>query len=169
MSFTYEVLRELTKELSGKRGSPAVRAQLTTLLVSIAAVTVGMSTMFFERSTLQNKTYQDQIQSLNETERDLRQLVDFVEGQKEKLAESEAVVVSLKEEESKLRPMVEANRELVDTILEAQQARSRAHIWKDRTISFLFGVIASIVGALILTAISKTRHARRARASRTTA
>jgi len=157
--FAFEIFRELTRELSSKRR--LVRVQVIALMASfIGVVLVVMSTFFVERPALQNKDYQQQIKSLNETERSLKQLVTFIETQKAKLAESEAVVKSLKEEESKLRPVVEADRKLVDAILDAQHSRSRAYIWKERIISFLLGIIASIVAALLLTAINKARRTR---------
>jgi len=159
MRFLLAVFHELAKEIVSRRR--AMRAQLMALLTSFIAVVVGMSALLLERPTLQNKDYREQIKSLNETEANLKQLITFIETQKAKLAESQVLVKSLKDEESKLRPVVEADRKIVDAILNTQLTRNRAHIWKERIISFLLGVIASIVAALFLTAINRARKTRR--------
>jgi len=158
MKFPVEVFRELTKVVSSKR--MGTRVQLMALSASLVAIMLAMmssSIMKFKHGSLRPKDYQQQIDMLNQTEQNIRQLVTFIESQKRKLAESEAIVSSLKEEESKLRPVVETDRQIVDAILDAQQERNRAYIWKERIISFSFGVIASIVAALLLTAISRAR------------
>jgi hypothetical protein len=114
-TFIVRVFYELTKELSSKKR--ANRAQLMALIASLLGVILGMTTFLFEHRLSQPESYRAQIESLNTTEQSLRNLITFVESQKKNLVESQAIVESLKKEESKLRPMVEAERELVDSIL----------------------------------------------------
>lgn len=48
-----------------------------------------------------------------------------------------------------LRPVVEADREVVDTILRLQADKASANVWQERFIGFGLGILSSLVASLI--------------------
>jgi hypothetical protein len=58
----------------------------------------------------------------------LRNLTAFVAEQRRKLKESEDVLVALRQEQAKLRPVVEANRHTVEALFAIQDERARAEL-----------------------------------------
>jgi hypothetical protein len=72
-------------------------------------------------------------------------LRSFLERQKNEVEDRNHVIARLKEEEGKIRPLVEADRATVSAILEAEAQQHRREIWFERAFSFLLGVLSSLV------------------------
>lgn len=152
IDIVYQVMQALFSELRSRRRT--VRLQIIAFTVSLlAALLGGVIPLALEQQKKKDPDYAAQIKALNNVESNLKGLIDFVEAQKRRVADTETVVTTLKQEEEKLRPMVEADRKVVDAILEAQQSRQSARIWKERLISFFLGVMASIVASFIFSAV----------------
>lgn len=102
-----------------------------------------------EAIRLENLDYQTQIKQLNQTETNIKQLLNFVELQKSNIRESQDVVAALKKEKETLKPIVDADKAAVEALFRAQEDRTRTSIWRERWIGFGFGVIASLVASFI--------------------
>jgi uncharacterized membrane protein YjjP (DUF1212 family) len=119
-----------------------------------ALITIIAFSMFFLSTRKNNNiptqntpTYTDQLLSLDNITKSLHDLLTFVESQKAGLKETEAVLSQLKEEKDRLRPIVESDKQLVASILDAKLARENEYKWKDRFISFFIGFIASALAS----------------------
>lgn len=102
-----------------------------------------------ETIRLKRLDYQTQIQQLNQTENNIRQLLIFVERQKNSLRETEDTIAYLKKEQEKLKPVVESDRAFVDALFRTQEERNRATIWRERLIGFGIGIVASLIATFI--------------------
>ena len=100
-------------------------------------------------NNIDNKTYDEKILLLNNTENNLKSVLGFVKDQKNQLIESEIILERLKKEQSSLKPIVEADRKLIDSIFELQEKRTQERIWFERGLSFLLGILASLIAAFI--------------------
>lgn len=162
MSFIVEMAEVLTQELRGK-GNRLERAKM--LLTLIALLIVIPFALFDknreEKERQENLVYHKQMESLDEVEANVKDLMEFVKLQKEQLRKNEDIIADLKTEEQQLRPVVTANRSVVNAILDAQTRKNRANIWKDRIIAFGLGVLASLIASILFTAIRKVAARRR--------
>jgi DNA repair exonuclease SbcCD ATPase subunit len=114
-----------------------------------------------EANRLESLNYQEQIQQLNQTERNIRQLLEFINSQKKALRETEDTISTLKTEREKLQPLVESDKAVVEALFKAQEERTSANVWRERWLGFGFGVLASLLASFLWFAISmlvKGRH-----------
>jgi sensor c-di-GMP phosphodiesterase-like protein len=79
--------------------------------------------------------------------------------QKEQLKQSQQTVESLKKEQAELKPVVEADRKIVESILSLQAQRAKANVWQERLIGFGLGVVGSLFASLIWSGIRRGRNA----------
>ena len=130
-------------------------------LVSVVVIAINEDNRQQEILKERNGSYTVQMDELNKVEGSLKNLLSFVNQQKESLSESQTSIERLKKEEQQLRPVVEADRKLVEAVLATRaQADSRA-AWKERTIGFAIGLLSSFLASLIF------EYARRSRALKT--
>lgn len=144
---------------------PYLTGVLTAVLVSLVA---GGITYFEktdrekrEAKRLESLNYQEQIQQLNQTEKNINQLLEFINSQKKTLRETEDTISALKTEKAKLQPLVESNKAVVEALFKMQEERASASVWRERWIGFGFGVLASLLTSFLWFAISllwKARH-----------
>ena len=114
-----------------------------------------------ENKRLESLDYQNQIEQLNRMELNVKQLLEFVDNQKQTLQETEDTISSLKSEKEKLQPLVETDRAVVEAIFKAQEERANSNVWRERWIGFGFGVLASLIASFIWFVVSllvKGRH-----------
>lgn len=152
---------ELAQVLTGKEKGPRFRLGFA-LIITTCAMGVGFFSNEITTHTQKQPDFGTQIRVLNDTERSLKELVAFVEAQKQSLTESQSIVEQLKNEEQKLRPIVEADRQIVDAVLQAQATQEQNHILIDRIVSFLLGIASSIIATLIYSAVRSVIHRRQA-------
>lgn len=130
----------------------------TGIITIILVATIGTGIYFLDKNDKDKReairaksmTYVQHIERLNETERNVRQLLDFVELQKTSLRENQDVLAALKAEHDKLKPIVDADKNVVSAVLQAQEEKNRSNIWTERWIGFGFGVVASIIASVIV-------------------
>lgn len=103
---------------------------------------------------MESNNYQTQINQLNDTEKNIKNLLAFVNTQKVSLRETEEALLTLKSEREKLRPLVETDRATVEAVFKAQEERTSANVWRERWIGFGLGLFASVIASLLLTAIA---------------
>jgi predicted helicase len=114
------------------------------------------------RRRLENLSYSQQLESLNNVQSSLNNLIAFVEMQKVTLKESEDLVNSLKTEREKLKPVVQADRKTVDALLALQSERIAQNASRERWYGFGLGVLSSILASFILSLIAYVIRRRRA-------
>ena len=81
--------------------------------------------------------FSHQLKTLDEVGKNLTALQKFVSGQKEKLIESEKTLTILKDEEKKIRPVIEADRKTIEAIINLQSDIAGRNIWLERSIAFM--------------------------------
>jgi hypothetical protein len=141
------------------------RSPKITAISSLVFVALGIAGIVFgdlqnkklreeeERRRKENFSYNEQLQALNNVQGSLNSLIEFVEMQKTKLKESEDLIVSLRIEQEKLKPVVEADRKTVEALLSLQAERNERNIRQERWYGFGLGVVSSIVASFIFSVI----------------
>lgn len=140
-----------------KRFSREYLIPLIVLAASIVATLTsgGLVTQFMKKQgTL---TFEHQIESLNQVEQSLNTLKTFVVEQRENLRQSEQTISQLKEEQKKLTPIVQANREVIESLIALQAERLSTKTWLERALGFFIGVTASLVASLIFAYFKRER------------
>ena len=132
---------------------PAVTIVVTLLIFAAFAATVFYANrhdqQIAEARRRQVLDYEVQLSELSKLETSLRNLTEFVRTQKMRLKESEDLIATLKSEEQRLTPFVEADRRVVKAVLDLQQEQSRAALAHERWIGFGLGIVASIVASIL--------------------
>lgn len=98
-----------------------------------------------------------QIQKLDEMQGAMGELQSFLSQHREKLQKDKLSVEKLKKEKERLEPIVKADKELIESILELQQERFRKNIWKERIIGFLIGFLSSLVASSVFIFINRNQ------------
>jgi len=91
-----------------------------------------------------------QINTLENVSKNLTILQKFIAEQKAQLIESEKTLTRLKNEEEKLKPVIEADRKTVEAILKMQSEIIDKNIWIERSVAFILGVLSSLFATFIL-------------------
>lgn len=92
----------------------------------------------------------DRIETAQELEEAISYFDEFLKIKSEELGRIEKEVENLKAEHNELEPIVELEREDFETVLEAFDIWNRKRIWYEYLVTFVFGVLATLVGALII-------------------
>jgi hypothetical protein len=79
----------------------------------------------------------------------LSDLSGFLEKERARVADIEATVRKLHDEKSKLEPVVNMQREVVEAILAAHSARTLRQAWKERLLGFALGLVASLIASFV--------------------
>jgi len=90
-------------------------------------------------------SFEHQIKTLNQVEQSINTLKAFVVEQRENLRHSEQAISQLKEEEKKLKPIVQANWEVIDALFALQAERLSRNNWLERALGFFLGVLSSLI------------------------
>lgn len=122
------------------------------LFLGICAVVLMVLSFFFRDETAVSSSaseYSAIIESIEEIGKQLSQLSQFLEKERARLADTETTIRSLKDEQTKLEPVVRTQRETVEAILAAHSERTARHAWKERVLGFTLGVIASLIASFV--------------------
>ena len=98
-----------------------------------------------------------QIQKLDEIQGAMGELQNFLAQHREKLHKDKLSVEKLKKEKERLEPIVKADKELVESILELQQEQFRKQIWKERFIGFLIGFFSSLAASSVFIFLNRNK------------
>jgi len=79
----------------------------------------------------------------------LEGLLQFVDSQREQLKKSENALTSMKHEHDKFKPLIEADRRIIDALFAAQEARNKDAQKQERWIGFGLGVFASLIASFV--------------------
>lgn len=103
-----------------------------------------------ENQLSKNLEFKTQIQQLDETERNLKELLKFVDTQKVKVTQYELNIQKLEKEKQNLEPLVNADKAMVEALFKAQEIRAQENASKERWIGFGLGIVASIVASFCM-------------------
>jgi hypothetical protein len=126
--------------------------------VSLAMIAAALATSYLDGVRERAETaarvatvreYSDQIAKLGQAENALRDLASFVENQRKRLEAAELAVGSLRTERARLRPLVEADRRIVEALFAAQEVRNAQSQRRERIVGFGFGVATSLVASIL--------------------
>jgi hypothetical protein len=139
-----------------------IKPYLTSALTAFLSVVMAVSMTYLDKvdrekreaKRLESQSYQQQLGQLNQTETNIRQLLEFVKTQKSTLRETEDTISALKTEKEKLEPLVDSDRAVVEAIFRVQEERTNANVWRERLVGFGFGILASLVASFLWFTIS---------------
>lgn len=97
--------------------------------------------------------YDQQINSLEETKKNIQGLLDYINTQEKQLARSKASVEAMKSEEERLKPLVDADRKIVEALFRAQEERNRKAGKRERWIGFSLGILASFIASIVFSLV----------------
>lgn len=125
-------------------------------LFSLIGMTIALLLAFFlyiismdkSREHL-NPDIQIQLENLDDMEKSLSNLQNFIESQKTKLIESEEKLELLIKEQKKLKPLVETKKEVIEAIFSFQEERNNSKVWFNRFSGVIFGVLTSLLASFI--------------------
>jgi len=143
----YSLLRYFTRRFLG------TESPWTMLMISVGASVAAGLLIFLMTGGFADSSadldFAGRIERLAEAEETLGELSLFVAEQRSVLEDSQARIETLREEQARLEPLLQADRELVESLVSAQEAAQRSSAWTDRWVGFAFGVIASFLGTAI--------------------
>lgn len=136
-----------------------IKEPKTTIFISILIVLFSFFGIYtyekkrkinFEKNLQENQTFTSQLNNLTDTEKNLKQLLSFVNSQKTQMLVYEKTINTLKSEKESLEPLLMADKKVIDALFKKQEERALANAEKERWWGVLYGVIASIIATFIL-------------------
>ena len=104
-----------------------------------------------------------QLENLETVRNSITDLTTFIDQQQQQLKEADQTLRTLKEEQNRLSPIVNANRAVVEAVLAAHERHAQQGVWKERLIGFVLGIVSSIFATLALNFIESRRGKKRFR------
>ncbi|MBQ4857356.1 HNH endonuclease signature motif containing protein [Pseudoalteromonas sp. MMG007] len=136
-----------------------IKSPKLTSILSVILTVVGMIFAVYsnqkiefqrEESIAKNLNFKTQIEQLDKTEDSLKQLLTFIEIQKNQVAENQRSLEILVEEQTKLEPLVNADKKVVEALLSVQQLKAKELATNEKVFGFISGVIASILASIVI-------------------
>lgn len=136
--------------------NPKATLLTTVIMMTVAAAALQTLSDFDKarRNLLlneKNNNYQAQVVQLNETEHNIKNLLTFVQAQKDSLRETEETLQKLKSERDKIQPLLQLDKSTLETIFKVQEERANANVWRERGIGFISGLLASLLASFVWT------------------
>ena len=78
----------------------------------------------------------------------LTNLNKFLKREQKRVADTEATIIQLQQQKTELEPIILSQKQTVEAILSAYAKRTTAHIWKERILSFILGIITSLIATV---------------------
>ena len=140
-----------------------IAATICAALAAVAAFIAAMYQDQIERSRRASAvaSYEVQLQRLSDADRSLRELGDFVAMQRAQLQSTQHAIAALKAEQTRLEPLVKANRVTVDALFAAQEARNANAQRRERWIGFGRGILTSLLASLLWYGASRLARRKR--------
>lgn len=136
--------------------------------VAIFASIISIVSISFSLFYLQNKTklpnqtdIQTQLARLDNVQKSLSDLNKFLSEQRSRLKDTETTIQNLENERATLKPIVEADRKTVEAFAILFEERQLKSVWKERIYSFSFGIISSLLAAIIIRLINSKIKSRK--------
>ena len=138
-------------------------APVLTIIITVLGLVGSGSGIYFtetskqaqrEAKRMENLNYTRQMENLNQVRASIEGLLEFVDSQREQIKRTQGALSSIKTEHEKLKPLIEADRRVIDALFAAQEARNQEAQTRERWIGFGFGVIASLMASFLYALIS---------------
>ncbi len=134
--------------------------------LALVASILGMIASIFQIYNLstqpkeekQNIIFEKQIETLDRVQDSLDTLKNFVKGQKTQLVKSQQVISDLKNEQKKLKPIVQADRETVEALFALQSERQKRNVWAERAMGLFLGITGSLVASLVWSYLKQRKN-----------
>jgi antitoxin component of MazEF toxin-antitoxin module len=148
---TVQIIKAWIELFNKNRVLTSVITVISVLAFAILLVSLIISGKKAEEARrLANATYDKQIELLNNTEINLKNLTEFVEIEKDRLKQSEKLLNELKNEEALLKPVVESDRKTVESLLQLQNQKAQENLSTERWYGFGLGILASLIASILL-------------------
>ena len=132
---------------------------LVLMLIASIILLFGSIWKAYDRATQpETISFEQQIESLNKVEENINILSEFIKSQKNNLQQTQRTLTELKEQQEKLKPVVEADKKLVEAILSTHADKQRENIWWERAVGFFIGVVSSLSAAVIISLYRRRTH-----------
>ena len=89
------------------------------------------------------------IKSLTKMGATLTELRTFLEGEQERISETQRTLEELSREKEQIEPVISTQRKVMEAILSAHSKRTRLSKWKDWILAFCLGVLSSLLAAYL--------------------
>lgn len=155
LQFRFDMFSELFVDFWISRYKKAPRP---TSIASVLLLIIAIAVLYFSITTLdkvskekldKRQSYAEQLTLLENTEKNLNYLSDFITAKKSEIETTKILIKGLEEKKSELEPIVNANQKTVDAIFLQQKRELEEGIWAERGISFGLGILASLLASLI--------------------
>lgn len=168
ISFRFDAFAELFVDFWVRAYKRSPRP--TTIISAVGMVTaflgIGSAIYFSEidRKQLlqQPQSFNEQVELLQATERNLNDISIFIANKNREVEATRSLIQDLQDKRSQLEPIVNAHQETVDAIFEQQRMEFEKDIWIERSISFGFGILASLIATVIWHFVGRVKSGRRA-------
>ncbi|MGY5797362.1 HNH endonuclease [Rheinheimera faecalis] len=132
------------------------------VITAVFSIIVGFAATFFvyhaeeqrkqrvESELAKNQDFKSQIDQLDETEKNLKALLNFVSVQRESATQNEQRIKQLEQEKQKLEPLVNADKATVEALFKVQEERALSNASKEKWIGFGLGILASIIASFVM-------------------
>lgn len=136
-----------------------IKSPVVTALLSIIVTIVTTFSVYhaeeqrkekIESELAKNQDFKSQIAQLDETEKNLKALLEFVSTQRESATQNEQRIKQLELEKQKLEPLVNADKATVEALFKVQEERALSNASKERWIGFGLGILASIISSFVM-------------------
>src|SRR5690554_6325750 len=168
VSFRFDTFAELFVDfwVRAYKKSPRPTAIISAVGLVIGVRGIGSTIYFSEidrkQRLQQPQSFNEQIELLQATERNLNDLSSFIANKNNEIETTRSLIKGLEEKKSQLEPIVNAHQETVDAIFEQQRREFEKDIWLERAISFGFGILASLIATVIWHFVGRVKSGRRA-------
>lgn len=140
------------RTLAGNPAQPEYKSLIFAaigLFLSAVGVFVGVRDVISTNKHPPPPSYELQIKSLDQTRDSVEQLLKFIETQREQLTASQRAIDALKTEEDRLKPLVEADKKVIDAVFAAQEARNEQAQRRQTWLGFVLGVLSSLMASFV--------------------
>ena len=127
----------------------AASAGCVAIFVFVAIAAIGHLLGTKIESSLLPQSHSAQIEKLDEMQGNLNDLFYFFEGQKNLLVEQQNTIAKLEAKSEQLKPIVDADQDVVKAVLAAHEETVSRNIWWERGVSFCIGVLSSLAASAI--------------------
>jgi len=97
-----------------------------------------------------NDAFSKHINELERASDSIKSLEKFIVQQKSDLVKNKKTLDKLNPKRKKLKPIVESEKELVDSILSIQTENQSKKVFKERFIGFFLGLLSSAIASLVI-------------------
>ena len=110
-----------------------------------------------EKAKIENLDLNKRITELEEVEKSLKNLIVFVNNQKQSIVITENNIKELEKKKNELEPIVKSQQETVEALFQEQDKRNYERRWIERFIGFGLGIAASIIVSIVFGILARIK------------